>query len=290
MAAGLTDRLLKGALAYAEGNDEIARQILADIEPRSLPNGLGAHLALIQASLLSAQDSAKASKLLDLARLLVPGTLVEEAALRRQVFLMSKPEDFDKFVSLSAQYIRRYRASIYADNFKQRLRAVATSMARAGDVVRLSKFEAVLAELAPAEQLSFELQIAKTAIVEGKAVAARMAAERAAALAGEKSGDGQRSRLYAGAALIVSDDTAKGLAALESVDRSRLTPQDAELRDAAVAVGSGVRADPPEKGAQAADAASDKTQDGTPASASALLDRAQMAVTDTDKLLGGSHP
>ena len=83
----------------------------------------------------------------------------------------------------------------------------------------------------PAEQIGFYLTIAKTAIVEGKSVAARLAAERAAALAGDQGTDGARSKLYAAAALIVSDDTAKGLEILRALDQSRLTAQDAELRD-----------------------------------------------------------
>ena len=284
MPAGV-DTLIKGALAYGEGNDELARQTLGGIDPRSLPPMLGGHLALVQASLLPAADNAKAGKLLDLARLLVPGTLVEEAALRRQLFLLSGPENLDKFIFLARQYSRRYRTSIYADNFKQRLDAVARGLARAGDVAALGRFDAVLAEYPTAEQIGFYLAMAKTAIVEGKAVAARYAAEKASALAGGRGQDSLRSNLYAAAALVVSDDAGKGLKALQAIDRSKLSPEDAELQDAALTVATGVRAEP------TAGASPPPMRPGVSAGPApdnqsvAVLDEAQAAVAGADKLL-----
>ena len=278
------DRLIKGALAYGEGNDAEARELLGPIDARSLPSMLGGHLALVQATLLSDQDHEKAGKLFDLARLLVPGTLVEEAALRRQIFTLAGPETFDRFVSLSRQYVRRFRTSVYAENFKQRLTAAAIALAASDDVGRLSKLDSVLTELPAAEQLAFNLAVAKAAVVQGKAMAARYAAEKAATLAADQSSDGARSKLYASAALIVSEDSGKGEQALWAIDRSRLSPQDAELRDAAMAVARGVRAE------VAAAEGSGPPGAGAPYVPSAAIDRAQAAVADTDKLLRDQTP
>ena len=278
------DHLIQGALAYGEGNDAQARELLCPIDPRSLPTMLGGHLALVQATLLSDQDRDKAGKLFDIARLLVPGTLVEEAALRRQIFTLTGPESFDRFVVLSRQYVRRFRASVYAENFKQRLTAAAILLAASDDVARLSKLDSVVAELPAAEQLAFNLAVAKAAVVQGKAMAARYAAEKAAALAAEQSPDGARSKLYASAALIVSEDSGKGEQALRAIDRSRLSPQDAELRDAAMAVARGVEA--PVSAAEGLG----PPGAGAPYAASDAIDRAQTAVADTDKLLQGKAP
>ena len=126
------DRLLKGALAYGEGQDEAARTLLDPVDPRTLPSGLGGQVALIQAALQADRNPAKASRSLDLARLLMPGTLVEEAALRRQIFLMSGPEATDKFSLLSRQYIRRFKTSVYAANFKQRFATTVVRLAENG--------------------------------------------------------------------------------------------------------------------------------------------------------------
>ena len=97
------DRLVKGALAYAEGQDEIARGLLGKFDPKALPRGLGGHLALVMATLYADKDPARAGAMLDMARLLVPGTLVEEAALRRQIFLLADTASLEKFTALSRQ-------------------------------------------------------------------------------------------------------------------------------------------------------------------------------------------
>ena len=44
----------------------------------------------------------------------MPGGLVEEAALRREVFLVN---DGDKFMSLAGQYLNRFPKSPYAESF-----------------------------------------------------------------------------------------------------------------------------------------------------------------------------
>ena len=55
---------------------------------------------------------------------MMPGTLVEEAALRREIFVAGQLDDFDKFETLAMQYFRRFRHSIYAGNFRQRFSLV----------------------------------------------------------------------------------------------------------------------------------------------------------------------
>ena len=77
-------------------------------------------MALVQSALLAQSDFKAAIERLDEVRLLMPGTLVEEAALRREIFLVGQVDDFDKFESLAMQYFRRYRHSIYAGTFRQR--------------------------------------------------------------------------------------------------------------------------------------------------------------------------
>ena len=99
--------LYQGAIAYGRGDDVTARARLMPIDPKTVPNGLGGHLALIQATLLATDDAPKAIALLDVARLLEPGTLVEEAALRKEMSLIGSSGDLDKFVLTSAPLPRR---------------------------------------------------------------------------------------------------------------------------------------------------------------------------------------
>ncbi|MEA3079349.1 MAG: chemotaxis protein MotC, partial [Sphingomonadales bacterium] len=102
-------RLFDGALAYVEGRQDEARELLKDIKPRTIPSGMGGQVALVQGALFARSEASLAIERLDEARLLLPGTLVEEAALRREILLVGQAEDFDKFEFLTLAYIRHYR-------------------------------------------------------------------------------------------------------------------------------------------------------------------------------------
>lgn len=271
------DRLVKGALAYAEGQDDVARALLGSLDPKNMPASLGGHLALVMATLLADKDPARADAMLDTARLLVPGSLVEEAALRRQIFLLADPATLDKFTGLSRQYIRRFRSSVFAANFKSRLESFAVKLAVAGDVAQLVKLDPVFAELPQPERRATYLMLARDALVGGRAEAARYAAARAAALAPDAD-EAERAKLYAAAATAASDTAPAARSALGAIDAARLPQRDADLRDAATAVAASVDAGLGDRGQEVGGAVPD---DPT----AALLDRAHRAMAAGDALL-----
>ena len=273
------DRLVKGALAYAEGQDEIARGLLGKLDPRALPRGLGGHLALVLATLFADKDPAKAGAMLDTARLLVPGTLVEEAALRRQIFLLAETASIDKFTALSRQYIRRFRGSVFAANFKGRLTSFAVRLAVAGDVAQLGTLDPIFAELPQGERRALYLTLSRDALLAGRAEAARYAAARAAALSPGPA-EAERARLYAAAAGAASDAAPAARATLTALDGARLPPRDAELRDAAVVVAASVDGGLGDHGQELG-------RDGPAADSAAalLIDRAHRAMAAGDALL-----
>ena len=273
------DRLVKGALAYAEGQDEVARALLGKYDPRSLPRALGGHLALVLATLSADKDPGRAEAMLDAARLLVPGTLIEEAALRRQVFLLADVASLDKFTALSRQYMRRFRGSVYAANFKARLTSFAVRLAVAGDVAQLSKVDTAFVDMPQAERRSLYLTLARDALLAGRADTARYAAGRAAALSPDAA-DAERARLYTAAAGVASDASPDGRAALAGVDRGRLSARDAELQDAALAVATSIDQGLGDRG-------QDLGRDGAASegASAALIDRARRAMAAGDVLL-----
>ena len=273
------DRLVKGALAYAEGQDEVARALLGKYDPRSLPRALGGHLALVLATMSADKDPGRAEAMLDSARLLVPGTLVEEAALRRQVFLLADVASLDKFTALSRQYMRRFRGSVYATNFKARLTSFAVRLAVAGDVAQLSKVDTAFVELPQAERRSLYLTLARDALLAGRADTARYAAGRAAALSPDAA-DAERARLYTAAAGVANDASPEGRAALTGLDRGRLSARDAELQDAALAVATSIDDGLGDRG-------QDVGRDGAASdgASAALIDRARRAMAAGDALL-----
>lgn len=278
------DRLLKGALAYAEGQDQIARDLLEPIDPRTVPAVVGGPLALVEATLFAGSDPKKAARFLDIARLLVPGSLVEEAALRRQITLETGPATLSKFVALSRQYLHRFQSSIYAQNFKQHLAAAAVRIGAQGDVALIGRLDPIMEELPKEEQRALFLGIARAAITQGHTEAARYSAERAATIATDSARDSVRAQLYLDAAAIVSDDVVKGIAALEAADGARLSPEDADLRDAALAVAHAVQAPVavPTDGATAPLPVGDQD-------AALLVDQARRSLNDGTQLLQNAH-
>ena len=156
-----------------------------------------------------------------------------------------------------------------------------------GDLAELAKLEPVLAELPAAERRGLYLELAQAALVQGKTVTGRYAADKAAGLAEDSSVDAARAKLYAAAASAPTDDASAGRSILAQVDASRLSARDAELRDAALTVAKTVDADLLSRGGDTGAAASGSISDTAgDAAAATLLDRAHQAMTASDAILG----
>lgn len=115
--------MVHASLAFLEGRKAEALRHLAEVDVESLGVTLRANLNFMHASLLIDKAPAKAMGLLDRVRLEVPGTLLEEASLRRQLIVARELNDFSKFSYIAREYVRRFPNSIYAGNFRQRLEA-----------------------------------------------------------------------------------------------------------------------------------------------------------------------
>ncbi len=230
----IDEKLLTGSLLYLEGREEPALRQLGEIDARKLPNGIGGQIALAQAALTVRTDPAKASRLLEVARLVMPGTLVDEAALRRAVLVAAQAGDLDQFERLSGQYFSRFRHSAYAGNFRQRFAAALSRMNVLATPDGLSRLDALLAPLDEEARREVFLLVSRAAIVEGKTALATASAERAMVLAPVASRDAERARVYLSAAQAATPDRYKAAEeVLKAIDRARLDPSDQALLEAA---------------------------------------------------------
>ena len=226
--------LLNGALAYVEGRQDDARKLLNGFKARELPSGLGGHVALVQAALLAGSEPAAAIARLDEARLLMPGTLVEEAALRREIFLVGQAEDFDKFEFITLAYIRHYRNSIYASDFWQRFALALTRFNLGLNESRFPRISAMIGELDHAGQLKLYLLISRTALVRGRLAMARLSAAKGLVLSAEGSSERERAHFLHASARVLTDNYDEGLAELKALDKSKLPERDTPLFNAAL--------------------------------------------------------
>lgn len=287
------ERLLNGALAYVEGRQDEARELLKDVKPRTIPSGLGGQVALVQGALFARAEASFAIERLDDARLLLPGTLVEEAALRREILLVGQAEDFDKFEFLTLAYIRHYRNSIYAGDFWQRFSTGLTQSSLALDDRRFERVVTLLEQIDRASRLKLYLVIARTAMLRGRLSVTRLAGERALALSADASAERERAHLFRGASRVLTDEYDGGLAELKALDRSKLPERDVPLLNATVQLALDVRK-PFARAAAAAAAAADKPP-ATPArvdlaSSTATLARAQKQLGELELFTRDRRP
>ena len=115
--------LVRGALAYITSHETDALEPLSKIDLDTLDLRLAGQIAFARSVLVTKRDPKAAVLLLDWARLLAPGGLVEEAALRRETALLTEAGKSPRVATLTRQYATRFPASLYAADFLSRTRA-----------------------------------------------------------------------------------------------------------------------------------------------------------------------
>lgn len=268
-------RLLKGALAYGEGRLVDALGMIHKVDARSIDPILGGMVALIQGTLIIKKDPIKAIAFFDEARLLAPGTLIEESALRQQILLLAREGEVERFDVLASQYTRRFPNSIFARNFRRQFFAGVARQNFKRSSEWISRTETELMKVPPAERVGLYLAIAEEATKGGNVDIARFAAGKARELAHAGSRSLQRAMLFEGAALVVSEDFEAGVKLLGELDLAKLTAADRQIRESALAVARSVGLWP-----AAAEAPADTPLPGAVA-------RAQTLLSQVDTLLGG---
>lgn len=251
--------LIKGALAYASGqNIEVVKLFSVPLS-QQLPAELRSSIILVTAGQMTAFDPATALLRLDQVRLESPGTLFEEAAIRRSMPIAAKLGDADKIRMLSRNYLQRFPRSPYMRDFMKQFVDAALKL---NDRIGNAELVKLIGTADPVMQYSLYLQIARGALVNGQTERARFMSGEARKLADHLKTDPSRANLYAAASDVASDSAGDALRELSQISPDRLQERDRQLLQAAEAVGSVVTRTP----ANAADKAkSVKTETDIPA-------------------------
>jgi len=231
-----------GVLAYLGGRPADAIEALKPVDPMALPADLGAFVALVKGSLLATEDPAQALALLDRARLLSPGTLVEEAALRRSVGIAMETGDAARFLRASTQYVAHYLRSPYASQFADAFVAGVVAMNEAIGRDRLLDITSMMD--GEREKVVY-LRISRAAALDGLSdLSAFAAAQAERHRTGRDNGDDPRALLYASLSALTSATAEDLREKLRRIDRNRLSESDRALFDAATAVSREIAAPP----------------------------------------------
>ncbi|MGF7005493.1 chemotaxis protein MotC [Aminobacter sp. BE322] len=230
--------MAQGVIDYLRGKPKGTIAALAAVEPLAQTSELGAFLALVKGSVAITETPETAVELFDQARLLAPGTLVEEAALRRSVGLAPRLADGGRFLRNSTQYVRAYLRSPYASQFAD---AFVAGVVTLNGQINLDALADITAMMDAEQEKVVYLRIARRAAIDGLTELSAYASRKA-----EQGRDGQRNdadprtQLYSGLSAVTSGSVEEMLGKLEGIDREKLSKGDRALLDAAEAVASEV--------------------------------------------------
>ncbi len=232
--------LLLASLAYAKGHAGKAKQLFAKIDPREIDPSLAGHVALIKSLLAFPSDPEASMRSLDDARLLGAGTLVEEAAIRRQMSLVVHRKDHNRFQQLSMRYVRKFQKSVYAAAFREHLADGLTKGVIKADKQRNEWLNALFDKLDRSIRPDYCMTIAERALIRGRPALVRIAALRLQKDVGRSSRYGQRAKLFNAAMKIVNDDDDKAFKDLKHLTNFPAGSFENNLRQAAIAMAKGI--------------------------------------------------
>jgi len=240
-AEALPPRLVAGALAYADARASEVLQQFSDPLPPGLPNELVASIYLVTSPQLAASDPGMALKRLDMIRLSMPGSLFEEAAIRRSLKIAARLHDAGKMKVLARNYLQRFPRSPYTEDFfLQFVDAILQLKDRIGneEIEELARFAR------PATQHAFYLRVARGALVDGQMERARFTSAKAAELARTLHLDDTQAKLYSAASKAASMRAQDAIRTLSEIPRERLHERDRRLLEAAEAMAGRVIQEP----------------------------------------------
>ncbi|MFQ0815598.1 chemotaxis protein MotC [Brucella anthropi] len=233
--------LVKGALAYASGQTIEVVKLFSVPLSSDVPAELKASIVLVTASQMTAFDPATALMRLDQVRLDAPGTLFEEAAIRRSMPIAAKLGDAEKIRLLARNYFQRFPRSPYMRDFMAQFVDAALKL---NDRIGNAELARLIGAADPVMQYSLYLQIARGALVDGQTERARFMSAEAKKLADRLKADPTRANLYAAASDVASDSAGSALRELSQISPEKLQEPDRKLLKAAEAVGTVVTRTP----------------------------------------------
>ena len=223
------ETLMRGALLHALGREREAGALIGAVDPRKLDARIAGQFAYALGVIEIAGNANKALELFDLARLLAPGGLVEEASLRREILLGGEKKDVDRVAMLARQYLMRFGGSIYAVNFMQGFAATVVRLNLIDSLASFDKFQRSARSMSPENRRGFMLAVARSELENGKF---DVAASAALVALGESTGDNSdtaRGQLYQATARLLGGQYDEGLAQLGAIAATKLSASDRVL-------------------------------------------------------------
>nr|WP_316652372.1 chemotaxis protein MotC [uncultured Gellertiella sp.] len=219
---------------YLSGKGQLVVNALSDMQKEYKDKDIGPYLALIAGNTLMNSKPEAALKMYNWARLTSPGTIVEEAALRRSMSIAVNAGMINEGLAYSNQYARRFLHSPYASQFADLFVALAVENVH---TIGLDRIRDTVEVMDTDRKQAIYLRIARQATIAGESELAKMAAAEAAKI---KATDGTSKDVlagfYSGIADVSSENISKVAEGLGMVPDGLLSDKDKALREAARSV------------------------------------------------------
>ncbi|WP_105417552.1 chemotaxis protein MotC [Neorhizobium sp. T25_27] len=232
VAGNFDNRVSDGLRKYLGGRGTLIEKSLSEMAKEYRDEKIGPYLSLVSGNVLVAKDPKGALVFYDWARLTAPGTIIEEAALRRSVAITVDANMVAPALSYSRKYARRFIHSPYASQFADFF--VQLAVGHFGEITE-DDIDGALEFMDADRRREIFLRIARSAAIAGKNDLARLASAKAEALAKTPTPEAL-AKLYGGFANIPTKDIGQAIQAITDVPEETLSPRDRALRQAAKVV------------------------------------------------------
>jgi chemotaxis protein MotC len=227
------NRIADALRKYLSGKGTLIAKTLGDMVTEYKNEDIAPYLALVAGNVTIAKDPVGSLKFYDWARLTAPGTIVEEAALRRSLAVAVDAKIVDKASGYANRYARRFLYSPYASQFAD---LFVRFVVEHYDVLKPEDIEATLGYMDVDRRREVYLRIARQAAIAGRRDLAVMAADQAKVLSGDGAETDALAKLYGSLAGVPTENVDDAMAALMQIPEAALSPKDRALRQAAEAV------------------------------------------------------
>lgn len=236
---------LRAAIAFANRNFVEAHELMQRIDHVSLSPSAAPHFAMAKAMSASSSDLAATTRYLGEVRRLAPGTLLEEASIRRAIRIAGENHDLQQFKYLSRSYFLRFSRSLYFNDYlKNYIFALVRMPATAQDEL-LEEIRAFSKTLSLHQQTQIASYLARNATIKGYTALAYWASDTVLASPSISDRLTARMLLYKAASGIVDVETgAAATAALGEIDADLLSEKDRKLLEAVKALADRMRSEP----------------------------------------------
>ena len=233
-------KLLLGASFYMRGKRKEAADELAGIDVFMLKPSVAGRVALVKA-MLETSDEERQQQLLSIAIALMPGSLIEESALRRSALIYAKAGRQREFWQRADRYIRRFSRSLYARDFLFDVIGEVVNFEANGRKPDFHQVDLLLGTIRVSNRRGLYLHLARQAALANLVGLTEFASHRLLRLSAPGGREAQLALLYDSIFDVASDNSERAAVVLMALDPQILPSLERKLRSASLAVVSQIQ-------------------------------------------------